>query len=202
MGVDMTSNGGSPAYRNIPDVACVAADIMVTYNNGKSAAFEGTSAAAPLWAGFTALVNEQAATYGNGTVGFLNPALYAVGESADYATNFHDITTGGNTNTGSPDAYFAVAGYDLCTGWGTPNGSNLINTLSPPDTLVMLPLPGFTSTGAEGGPFDTTTESFSLTNVGNRLIDLECADRRALALCLTDEWDACPGRDGQCDGKP
>jgi hypothetical protein len=159
-------NNGSPTFRNIPDVACVADDILVTYDNGRTAEFEGTSSAAPLWAGFIALVNEQAASYGNGPIGFLNPALYEIGNSAGYPTNFNDITTGSNTNADSPDDYFAVAGYDLCTGWGTPNGSNLINSLAPPDSLVMLPLPGFASSGPEGGPFNVTTESFLLTNEG------------------------------------
>jgi hypothetical protein len=59
-----------------------------------------------------------------------------------------------------------VGGYDLCTGWGTPNGSNLINTLAPPDTLVMLPVAGFISSGPGGGPFNVTAESFLLTNEG------------------------------------
>jgi hypothetical protein len=150
----------------VPDVAMCSYNVAVVVDNGQAESFYGTSVATPLWAGFTALVNQQAARYGNGPVGFLNPALYAIGASAGYATNFHDIISGNNTNSGSPNAYFAVAGYDLCTGWGTPNGSNLINTLAPPDTLVMLPVPGFSSSGPGGGPFNVTTDSFSLTNEG------------------------------------
>jgi hypothetical protein len=164
--VNMASNQGSTSYRNIPDVAMCAEDLFVVANNGEEVSFYGTSAAAPLWAGFTALVNQRAAVFGNGPVGFLNPAFYGIGAEAGYATNFHDITTGNNTNSTSPNAYFAVAGYDLCTGWGTPNGSNLINTLAPSDTLVMLPVPGFVSSGPAGGPFSLTTESFLLTNEG------------------------------------
>ncbi len=172
----MASSGGSYAFRNTPDVACVAANVLVAYNNGQWAVFDGTSCAAPLWAGFAALVNQQAALYGNGPAGFLNPALYAIGASAGYTTNFHDVTGGNNTNDASPAAYFAVAGYDLCTGWGTPCGSNLINTLAPPDTLVMLPVPGFTSSGPAGGPFNVTTESFLLTNAGPAVLSwsLQC----------------------------
>jgi hypothetical protein len=164
--VSMTANGGSPAYRNIPDVAGVAANVLVIYNNGQTGVFDGTSCAAPLWAGFAALVNQQAAKYGN-AIGFLNPALYAIGTAAGYATNFHDVTVGNNTNAISPTAYVAVAGYDLCTGWGTPNGSNLINALAPPDTLVMLPIPGFNARGLGGGPFDVTAGSYLLTNIGS-----------------------------------
>ncbi len=166
-GINMTSNQASPAFRNLPDVAMCATNVYVDYNNGASRGVYGTSCAAPLWAGFTALVNQQAAAYGNASIGFLNPALYAIGAGADYAADFHDITVGNNTNADSPNAYFAVAGYDLCTGWGTPNGSNLINALAPPDTLVMLPVPGFVSSGPAGGPFSVTTESFLLTNEGS-----------------------------------
>jgi len=166
VGVSMIANQGSTAFRNSPDVAMCATNVFAIYNNGVSHALWGTSCAAPLWAGFTALINEQAALYGNPPAGFLNPALYAIGTSPGYATNFHDIVTGNNTNSPSPKLYFAVPGYDLCTGWGTPNGSNLINTLAPPDTLLMLPVPGFASSGAAGGPFSVTSESFTLTNTG------------------------------------
>ena len=163
-GVNMASNQGSTMCRNVPDVSMCASGVFVVANSGENESFAGTSAAAPLWAGFTALVNQQAAVYGNEPAGFLNPALYAIGASAGYATNFHDITNGNNTNAESPAAFFAAPGYDLCSGWGTPNGSNLINTLAPPDTLVMLPVPGLTSSGPGGGAFDVTAGSYSLTN--------------------------------------
>jgi hypothetical protein len=60
-----------------------------------------------------------------------------------------------------------VAGYDLCTGWGTPNGPSLINALAPtapPDVLQITPAAGFNSRGVVGGPFNVTSESFTLTN--------------------------------------
>jgi hypothetical protein len=91
--------------------------------------FSGTSAAAPLWAGFLALANEQAAETGRPRVGFANPALWAIGKGGNYASCFHDITTGNNFNNTDPNLYSAVAGYDLCTGWGTPRGQNLIDAL-------------------------------------------------------------------------
>jgi hypothetical protein len=167
-GVDMSSNQGSTTGRNMPDVAMCATNVLVCYGDGTTSALWGTSCAAPLWAGFTALVNQQAAQFGNASAGFLNPAIYAIGtDTASYATNFHDITAGNNTSSYNPTNYFAVAGYDLCTGWGTPNGSNLINALAPPDTLVMLPVPGFVSSGPAGGPFNVTMESFVLTNEGS-----------------------------------
>jgi Pro-kumamolisin, activation domain len=128
--VDMTTNLGSTVMRNIPDVALVADNIYVTYGSGTNGIYGGTSCAAPLWAGFTALVNQQAASLGSPPVGFINPAVYALGGSTNYAPCFHDISTGSNTWGGSPDQYYAVPGYDLCTGWGTPTGTNLIAALA------------------------------------------------------------------------
>ncbi|MGD0059583.1 MAG: protease pro-enzyme activation domain-containing protein [Verrucomicrobiia bacterium] len=131
-GIDMTSNQGSTIMRNVPDVAMVASGIYVIYNNGSTASnIGGTSCAAPLWAGFTALVNQQAANYGEPTVGFINPAIYAIGTGTMYAACFHDITNGNNETYHSPFQFSATNGYDLCTGWGTPTGSNLVNALAP-----------------------------------------------------------------------
>jgi uncharacterized repeat protein (TIGR01451 family) len=110
-------------------VALTADEIFIVADNGQQEDVGGTSAAAPLWAALTALINQQAAALGKPPVGFLNPAIYAIGKSGSYALNFHDITTGNNTNTTVGNNYFAVPGYDLCTGWGTPNGINLINAL-------------------------------------------------------------------------
>ena len=132
-GINMTTNHGSTSMRNVPDVSLVAYDAWVVWNNGSSGWWWGTSIAAPLWAGFTALVNQQAANNGKPMVGFINPALYTIGEGPLYASCFHDITTGNNANSHSSGLYYAVAGYDLCTGWGTPNGTNLINALAPAD---------------------------------------------------------------------
>jgi uncharacterized repeat protein (TIGR01451 family) len=128
--VPMTNNQGSTTLRNVPDVALTADNIDVVYENGFSGYFGGTSCAAPLWAAYTALINEQATNRNLPPVGFLNPAIYAIGMSSNYPNCFHDITTGNNTNLVVSKAYFAVPGYDLATGWGTPNGSNLINALT------------------------------------------------------------------------
>jgi subtilase family serine protease len=129
--VNMLTNSGSTSMRNIPDVALTADNIFVIYNNGSSAEFGGTSCAAPLWAAFTALVNQHAAAHGLPTVGFVNPAIYKIGTGTSYASDFHDITIGNNTNKNSPTKFFAVPGFDLCTGWGTPDGANMINALVP-----------------------------------------------------------------------
>ena len=65
-----------------------------------------------------ALVNQQAALGGNPPAGFINPAVYTIGKSnPDYASIFHDITTGNNYSRKSRTKFPAVTGYDLCTGW-------------------------------------------------------------------------------------
>ena len=167
-GLSMAANHGSTTLRNIPDVACLA-DVLIWLiaDDGSQGSVGGTSAATPLWAGFTALINQQAAANGRPTVGFLNPALYAIGESGDYTAAFHDITTGNNTNSVSPDNFFAVPGYDLCTGWGSPAGGNLINALaSPPDALQIVPSSNFVSSGPAGGPFTPSAQTLLLTDLG------------------------------------
>ncbi|MGP8235918.1 MAG: choice-of-anchor tandem repeat GloVer-containing protein [Limisphaerales bacterium] len=167
-GLSTSANQGSLSFRNIPDVAAHAdPTIWIVAFNGEQGATGGTSASAPLWAGFAALANQQAAAAGKPPLGFLNPALYAIGRSAGYAAAFHDIAAGNNTNSSSPANFFAVPGYDLCTGWGTPAGSNLINALvSPPDPLQVFPAVDLTAGGPLGGPLSPAAQDMALTNIG------------------------------------
>jgi len=168
--VSMANNQGSTNYRNIPDVALTADNVWVLYNGGSSDEFGGTSCAAPLWAAFTALVNQQAANNLDAPVGFINPAVYALGLSANYAATFHDITVGNNTNQNIQNEFFAVRGYDLCTGWGTPNGTNLINALAPNATVpnvtgaAMLAAESCLPTNDAIDPGETVTLNLTLTN--------------------------------------
>ncbi len=166
-GIDMTANGGSTSQRNLPDVALTADNVYATGGNGSSGALCGTSCAAPLWAGVTALINQQAVTAGRGTIGFLNPAIYAIGKSAACQSNFHDIVSGNNCSASSPSLFYATAGYDLCTGWGTPAGQALIDSLAgAANPLLIMPASGFTCTGPVGGPFQPASGTFWLTNAG------------------------------------
>ena len=128
-GITMAANHGSPTNRNIPDVALTADNVYILYNNGGNATVGGTSVAAPLWAGFMALVNQQAAAAGRASIGFANPSIYSLAKGTNYASCFHDTTTGNNISGVSPTNYPATSGYDLSTGWGTPTGTNLINAL-------------------------------------------------------------------------
>ncbi len=173
LGISMTANLGSTNNRDIPDVALTADDIYIFADDGTAEVLGGTSAAAPLWAGLTALINQQATTSGLTNVGFLNPALYAIAKGANYHLNFHDITTGNNFNGNSGSFYPATTGYDLCTGWGTPAGTNLINTLAPPIFFPRV-VAGSTTLAAENcqptngaiDPGETVTVLFNLKNIG------------------------------------
>ncbi len=138
--VPMGLNGGSILWRNIPDVSMVADNIFI-YCAGQSSFTGGTSAAAPLWAGFMALVNQQASATAGVTVGFANPSLYAAGLGPNYLADFHDIADGSNNNWDGRNTVFflAVKGYDLATGWGSPAGQNLINDLV--DLKAAIPTP-------------------------------------------------------------
>jgi subtilase family serine protease len=131
-GIDMTSNHGSATMRNTPDVALTAENVYVRAG-GQPNYVGGTSCAAPLWAGFIALVNQKSLAIGGGYVGFLNPSIYSIGKGpqSQYAADFHDVTLGvyGNTWANSSNYFYATAGYDLCTGWGSPNGLALVNDL-------------------------------------------------------------------------
>lgn len=121
---------GSSILRNVPDVALTGDNVLVLYGGGNQGVFGGTSCAAPLWAGFTALVNQQGALNGHPPVGFINPAIYQIAANAPvYANAFHDIVTGANTWSLSPNQFLAAPNYDLCTGLGSPNGTNFINAI-------------------------------------------------------------------------
>jgi uncharacterized repeat protein (TIGR01451 family) len=130
LGINMVNNHGSVTARNVPDVALTADNIFVVSSGGSEGIFGGTSAATPLWAGFMALVNQQAVSNGRPPIGFLAPVVYALAKTTNYLNCFHDITTGSNTWDQSLTNFFAVPGYDLCTGLGTPNGTNFINVVT------------------------------------------------------------------------
>ena len=120
-GVITSTNKGSTTYRNGPDVSAnanftfyVCADQTTCTANE----YGGTSFAAPMWAGFVALVNQQRAANSKSPIGFINLDIYPENlTAATYSADFHDITSG---KSGS---YSAVTGYDLVTGWGSPKAA-------------------------------------------------------------------------------
>jgi len=126
-GVITTTNKGSKTLRNGPDVSANANFTFYTCADQTACLandYGGTSFAAPMWAAYIALVNQQLASQGKGTIGFINPTIYAQNVTSVYDTDFHDITSG---KSGS---YTAVTGYDLVTGWGSPN-VGLLAALAP-----------------------------------------------------------------------
>ena len=126
-GVINSSNKGSTTLRNGPDVSANANFTFYTCADQEACLaneYGGTSFAAPMWAAYIALVNQQLANQGKGTIGFINPTIYAQNVTSAYDTDFHDITSG---KSGS---YSAVTGYDLVTGWGSPK-AGLIAALAP-----------------------------------------------------------------------
>jgi len=124
----------SKTHRNVPDVSLNADPNSgyAIYYNGQWQIYGGTSCAAPLWAAFTALINQQLAAAHKPVLGFANPLFYAIGTGAAYLTDFHDITTGNNL------FYKAQAGYDNASGWGSFNGANLFKILTNPSVALEL----------------------------------------------------------------
>ncbi len=130
-------------WRGVPDVAYNAAvngGVLVAFSvippgsqGGPFHIFGGTSAGSPQWAGIVALANQKAGE----RLGFLNPAIYEIGENSSYSRAFHGILFGNNT-VQLPDAkgnivtiigYSAHKGWDAVTGWGTPKVAGLVPLL-------------------------------------------------------------------------
>jgi subtilase family serine protease len=116
---------GTGTMRTVPDVASNADPNSgyAIYTGGSWEQIGGTSAAAPLWSGFTALYNEKAAASSKANLGFADPAIYTVGEGSSYSSAMHDVTTGANQD------YSAGVGYDEVTGWGSPVADGLMTAL-------------------------------------------------------------------------
>ncbi|MDX6354371.1 MAG: kumamolisin [Streptomyces sp.] len=115
------SQGGG--YRQVPDVSALAnpSPGVSIYSQGSWGQVGGTSAAAPEWAAFATIYNQQAVAAGKAKIGFANPALYAA-----KGTGFHDITSGSN------GSYSAATGWDFPTGWGSYNAATLATKLLNP----------------------------------------------------------------------
>jgi kumamolisin len=118
--VPKSVNPGNFVGRGVPDVAGDADPVSGydVYVDGQATVIGGTSAVAPLWAGLTACINQLLGK----KVGELNSLLYAQVGPAN--GTFHDITKGDN------GAYSATAGWDACTGWGTPVGTAIVAALT------------------------------------------------------------------------
>ena len=145
-----TGSGNTPAdsARDVPDISLNAASNHDGYlfcsqgsctngfqtSSGQLNIAGGTSFAAPSFAGLIALVEQKV---GGGSLGNVNPTLYGLANSTFYNNIFHDVTSGNNSVPclqGTPNCpgggsigYAAGPGYDLATGLGSIDASNLIN---------------------------------------------------------------------------
>ncbi|MEY2484837.1 MAG: kumamolisin [Verrucomicrobiota bacterium] len=119
--------------RLVPDVASAADPDTgsVIILNAVQEQIGGTSWSAPVWAGFSALINQARATAGMAPAGLLGPKIYPLLGT----TAFRDITTGNN------GAYSAQIGYDLTTGLGVPVVATLVQALSVGPTPPQAPPP-------------------------------------------------------------
>ncbi len=133
--------------RGVPDVSIDAAVnggvlVAVSYipsgkQGGPWHVFGGTSAGSPEWAGLIALGDQ----FAGHRLGFINKALYKIGNGGEYNEAFHDITVGNNSfigtdSKGKPVAikgFAASTGWDPASGWGSPIAANLIPLLAGDD---------------------------------------------------------------------
>lgn len=189
-GVGTASNGASSMLRNVPDVAMEADFDNFNCSLGScSGGWAGTSFASPRWAGFIALVNEQAASAGDAAVGFINPWIYGEGPSPSYGSLFHDIDAGQNEYEPGY-GFHAVSGYDLVTGWGSPAGQNLIDGLAPHPTTGFELSTTLSSLTIYPGSSSTTT--IGVNYLGNFSGSVSLAVTSALPSGMTATFDTNP----------
>ena len=161
-------NQYSNGNREIPDVSADA-DPVIGYSVYCTAVASGcpssgwisvggTSSAAPLWAGGTALINEYQQNQQNQFfMGFANPVLYGLQNTQQQFPPFHDVTSGTNLY------YPAMTGYDLASGLGSPDIYNITRDVAaevslPTSPLTPIPGPSPTvTTTTNPSPTDTIT---------------------------------------------
>ena len=129
-----TGQGVQSGNREVPDVSADAdpATGYATYCTVTNAGCPstgwitvgGTSAAAPLWAGSMALINQYLQSQGKAIVGSANPVLYGLFNTQQQSPAFHDVTSGNNLH------YNAGPGYDMASGIGSPNVNNIAHDLA------------------------------------------------------------------------
>jgi len=123
----------SGTMRMVPDVALGASGALpgfyiVAFDEGanRGGLVSGTSLSSPAWAGYSRLI---AQIYGNGgRLGPMNPQLYQLGNTGS-VSGLIDVTSGDNTfygENGYVSGYDAGPGYDMTTGWGSPDMSTML----------------------------------------------------------------------------
>lgn len=110
-GLGSNQNGNyNKTGRGYPDVAANGWNIA-SVKDGNIFGSYGTSASAPIFAALINRINEVRLNSGKGSLGFLNPTMYA------NPSMFNDITNGSNPGCNTP-GFDAVPGWDPVTGLG------------------------------------------------------------------------------------
>lgn len=150
----------SNSMRHVPDVSadadpatgyavyCTVSSAGCSSGSAGWIVVGGTSAAAPLWAGVATDTNEYLTSQGKATLGNAHTSLYALFNTAQTFTAFHDVTSGNNLH------YNATSGYDVASGIGSPDVWNLARdaanvgggTPTPTPTPTNTPTPTPTPT--------------------------------------------------------
>jgi subtilase family serine protease len=121
--------------RGVPDVAAVAdpaTGVRIYAQEQWLTQIGGTSVSAPIWAGLVAIADQ----YAGRSLGFINPALYAIAAANPDTPDFNDITSGDNSTTvngTTVHGYLAGTGWDAITGLGTPDAATLV-----PDLITQI----------------------------------------------------------------
>lgn len=139
---DADPNSGYAVYCTVTAAGCSSSGWIVV---------GGTSAAAPFWAGSSALINQYLQSQNLARFGSANPALYAIYNGQQAAPAFHDVTTGNNLY------YPATSGYDMATGLGSPDVTSLAKDLAASNGGGGTPTPTPTPTSPGGNPTPTPT---------------------------------------------
>jgi subtilase family serine protease len=125
-----TIHGGK--QRGVPDVSYTGAVLhgVLTYLDIPGVPvgfylFGGTSVGSPQWSAILAIADEKAGH----DLGFINKALYHIGQAPPhYSASFFDVTSGNNSFAGVT-GYSAGPGWDPATGLGSPDTDQLVGYL-------------------------------------------------------------------------
>jgi subtilase family serine protease len=182
-GVINSSNKGSTTLRNGPDVSANANFTFYTCGDQTACqanVYGGTSFAAPMWAAYIALVNQQLVANGKPTIGFINPTIYSQNVTSAYATNFHDITSG------TSGSYSAATGFDLVTGWGSPKPALVAalagTTTAPPTNDFSI---AATSPTIAAGASGTSSITTAITNGAAETVTLSASSPTGITVALS-----------------